>query len=116
MKVWELVVGNREPDQPFAFVGVATKRSILLPQLRYLVVLLPIFKRGGECGFQLFGQFVGQAIYAHARTPACFSMVSSNCLKGSWNSFTASGRNLAVTSFMEMPAASRSAMVLVAPG
>src|SRR5260370_19306024 len=94
IKIRELFVRNSQPAQPFAFVGVAPKRSILLPQSRYLVVLLPIFKRGGEGGLPLFRQFVGQAIYAHARTPACFSVVSSKCLQGYWNSFTTSLRNL----------------------
>src|SRR5438128_12668074 len=42
-------------------------------------------------------------------------MASSNCLKGSWKSFTALAISLSVTSFMEMPAASRSCMVLFAP-
>src|SRR5579862_973834 len=111
----KLLVGDGEPAEPVVFIGVAPERGVFLPEPRDLVVASPVLQRGIDGGMELFRELVGQAINAHARTPACLEMASSSCLNGSWKSLTASASSLSVTCFMEMPAASKSVMVLLAP-
>src|SRR5260370_11491683 len=110
----ELYFRNGEPAQPIALVGATPQRRIFLPQTRDLIIPFPIVQGCGDRAPQLLRQFVGLCIDAHARTPALLPVASSRVLKASAKSLTPSTSSLSVTSFIEMPAFPRSAMVFAA--
>src|SRR5258708_31938843 len=113
--VRELLLRDGEPAEPIAFVGPRPKRSIFLPQPRDLAVSFPVFYGCGNCTCKRAGQLVGLAVHAHAGTPVVLFTASNRVLKASAKSLTPSTISLSVTSFMEIPALARSAMVLAAP-
>src|SRR5258708_6387287 len=113
--VRELLFGNGEPAEPITLVRATPERSILLPQARDFIVLLPIFERYSNRPRKRTGQLVSLAVQTHARTPAFLPTASSRVLKASANSLTPSTISLSVTSFIEIPAFARSAIVFAAP-
>src|SRR5258708_27234852 len=115
VSVRELLFGNGEPAEPITLVRPTQERSILLPKPRDFIIPLPIFERYSDRPRKRTGQLVGLAVQTHARTPAFLPTASSRVLKASANSLTPSTISLSVTSFMEIPAFARSAMVFAAP-
>src|ERR1700740_780332 len=110
-----LFFGDGEPAEPIALVRSGPERSILLPEARNFIVFFPVFEGRAHRARELIRQFVGLFVNAHARTPAFLPTASSRVLKASANSLTPSTIRLSVTSFMEIPALARSAMIFAAP-
>src|SRR5258705_7733067 len=100
VEVCKLLVRDRQPAKPVTLVRVAPQGGVFLPQPRDFVAFLPVVQRSVDRHFQFFRQFVGKAVYAHSRTPACFSTAAINCLKASAKSFTPSTTSFSVTSFI----------------
>src|SRR6266850_7035226 len=115
INVCELFPRDGEPAEPIALVSPRPERSIFLPQPRHLVVSLPVFYGCSNLTCKRASQLVGLAVQAHAGTPAVLLTASSRVLKASANSLTPSTISLSVTSFIEIPALARSAMVFAAP-
>src|SRR5690242_9545824 len=104
-----------QPAEPVAFVRAGPERRILLPEARHFIVFFPILE-GCRYGLrEIFRQDIGLFVHAHARAPAVLPTASSKVLKASENNFTPSASSLSVTSFIEIPALARSAIVFAAP-
>src|SRR5260370_13484869 len=101
--VRELFFCDGEPAEPITLVCPAPERSILLPQARDFIVLLPIFERYSNRPRKRTGQLVSLAVQTHARTPASLPTAASTALKASANSLTPSPISLSFTSFLEIP-------------
>src|SRR6266487_3164636 len=106
---------NSKKEETIVFVGASPKGRVLLPEARDFIVFFPVFERSGDCACKLIRHFVGLWIDTHTRTPALLPVASRRVLKASEKSLTPSTISLSVTSFIEMPALARSAMVFAAP-
>ena len=115
-RIRKLLVGDRQPTEPLAFVLIGPQGSIVLPETPYFSRGAPVIKvffygrvrsAGSVAVCALTCGVAGRCVF--------FSTAASSLSKASANSFTPSAVSLSVTSFMTMPTDGESAMVFCAP-